>query len=355
MNAHRVFSTFIALLKNLMRDKMAIFWFMIFPVLIIILFSSIFGGGGGNPVNFDIAVIEKDVPKNLSFLPDVFENADNFNIVKLDLKKAIKKLKEGNLSAVIVIDGETLEVYYNNSDPTISSMVPYMINGIVKEINIYLSGMEIPKIVKTKSIPIEAENFGFIDFYIPGIIAMALMQLGVFSAELMASLKERKILRRFLLTPLKKGEFIVSFSLTRIIVAVGQVLIMIALGHFVYKMNINMNFPLFVCFFLLGIILFSFMGVLVGGISKSVESANGLAQLINFPMMFLSGIFFTASFYPSFLQPVIKALPLTYLGNAMRNVIIKNASFSAVKLDFFVLLIWTVVVTAVALRLFRWE
>jgi len=176
-----------------------------------------------------------------------------------------------------------------------------------------------PLALETNSIL--SHQLTYVDFLVPGILAMALMQLGLFgTATPLVTLRQEQVLRRLGATPLPRWHLLASQVLMRLTIALVQTGLILALSVWVFKVEIQGNILAVLGFVVLGAVAFVSLGYLVAAISKTVDAANGITSAVNFPMMFLSGIFFPLAALPLFLTPIVRALPLTYLGDALRQI-----------------------------------
>ncbi|MEK7518493.1 MAG: ABC transporter permease, partial [Patescibacteria group bacterium] len=203
---------------------------------------------------------------------------------------------------------------------------------------------------------INAKKVRYIDFLLPGIVAMSIMQMAVFSvAFVFTDYKEKGILKRLLATPMKPQDFVISQVITRLLVAVTQSAVLLGFGALVFKSHIDGNPLLILLTIMLGGIMFLGLGFTISGLSKTVDAVPALANLIVFPMLFLSGIFFPTSSMPGWLQSVVVYLPLQPFAKAMRAIIGDGAGFSAIKGDLAWVAGWALVLVALAVITFRWE
>jgi ABC-2 type transport system permease protein len=194
------------------------------------------------------------------------------------------------------------------------------------------------------------------DFFVPGVVAMSLMQLGIFGSLTMVSLRERQILKRLGATPLPRRTLVLSQATMRLLIAVVQTFIILTVGRVAFDVQVGDQFVLMLAFILLGGLSFVAMGYVVASFARTEAAGTAIVQVIQFPMMFLSGIFWPIEFAPDWLEPVIKLMPLTYLGDALRQVMVEGSSkLFSLPLDAAVLTGWLVVSLAIAFRYFRWE
>jgi ABC-2 type transport system permease protein len=185
---------------------------------------------------------------------------------------------------------------------------------------------------------------------------MALMQLGLFgTAPALVQLRETQVLRRIGATPLPRATLLAAQVMFRLTIAVVQSVLLLVVGQIFFQFQVAGSPLVLAGFVLLGACIFITMGYLISGLAKTQESVIGISQMINFPMMFLSGLFFPLEIMPSWIRPVSDALPLTYLADALRQSLIGSTAVHPLGLDFLVLLGWLVLCSLLAMRFFRWE
>lgn len=194
-----------------------------------------------------------------------------------------------------------------------------------------------------------------IDFVVPGVLAMSIMWLGIFSAIQLVIQRDQQVLKRYQLTPISALEIVLSNVVARLGVALAQATLLLAAGHFLFQLPLHGNILAVVLVALLGALTFVSMGYLIAALAPNQEASHGWTQLVNFPMIFLSGIFFPISVMPGFLQPVILAMPLTYLADAMRQVTVGSGGVLPLGIDMLALAIWSLVCIGLASRFFRWS
>jgi ABC-2 type transport system permease protein len=185
---------------------------------------------------------------------------------------------------------------------------------------------------------------------------MSLMQLGIFStAPALVALREQQVLRRLGATPLPRATLLAAQVAYRLTVAAVQAFVLLAVGSFAFGVNILGSPALLAGLILLGALLFVSAGYLVAGLANTQDSANGLAQVISFAMLMLSGLFFPLEILPAWVRPVARLLPLTYLADALRQVMVGGTPLFPLATDALVLAGWLAAVCVLAIRYFRWE
>lgn len=357
-----VVSLYIASLKEFARDRMALFWTMAFPILFILLFGVIFAGNGSS--SFNVGLVNEDTGAMGQTIAQGFSKVSVFNIKAGTREAELNALKQGNLDMVIVLPpdlsqnmqaGEStgIQVYYDQSKTTSAQIELGVVQQVLEGFNQGLTHTTPPLTLDPQGIA--AKSLSSIDFLVPGILAMALMQLGIFgTAQPLVSLREQQVLRRLGATPLPRWKLLAAQVLNRLTISAVQAALILGIGA--YAFDVHVGNPLLVAgLVLLGATMFVSMGYLIASVSRTQDAANGISQAINFPMMFLSGIFFPLALLPAFLAPVVRALPLTYLADAFRQIMVSSTPDFPLLLDLGIVAAWVAACTVLSIFLFRWE
>lgn len=194
-----------------------------------------------------------------------------------------------------------------------------------------------------------------LDYIMPGILAMALMQLGIFGSLQLLNLREKKIIRGLNVTPLSKRSLLSSEIVLRLLCGLVQASVIISIAILVF--DISLVGRLYQIFFLvlLGAATFVSMGYMLICFVSSMEGGNGLVQVVQFPMMFLSGIFVPIDILPDFVQPLVRIIPLTYLGDALRQVMVGVPGEFPLLLNILSLLAFLIITSILCLKFWKWE
>ncbi len=194
------------------------------------------------------------------------------------------------------------------------------------------------------------------DFLLPGVLAMSIMQMGVFSvAFVFVDLKKRGILRRLRVTPINPNDFILAQVVTRLLVLLLQIVVLVAAGVLFFHLNFTGNFLDMFIVGILGAVVFLGMGFAIAGVSKSEDQVAPLANVLTLPMLLLSGVFFSRANLPGFVHAITDYFPLTYLADALRGIAIDGARLPQIWPQMTGLAVWAVLSCALAIKLFRWE
>ena len=352
----------IADLKQFFRDRTALFFTFAFPILFIFIFGWVFSGAGD--VSYDIGLINNDDSSTGEGISQVLHEIPIFELSEGELSSQLEELEKGELKAVIVIpadidssinSGELAEikVYYDPTQTTSAQIIIPVLRQAVDEINRQLTQQ--PLLLRLSEESIQAHDLRDIDYLVPGILAMSILFLGLFGSLTLVERREKKILKRFGATPLRRSTMVFSQVIYRLILALLQTLIIIAIAYFVFNVQIVGNWFILLGLVLLGTLTFISIGYFAVSRARTTEGAMPIIQIIQFPMLFLSGIFFPVEFMPDFMRPILAIIPLTYLGDAFRQVMVEATPLYPLSMDIAILVGWLVVCMLLAIRLFRWE
>jgi ABC-type multidrug transport system permease subunit len=195
----------------------------------------------------------------------------------------------------------------------------------------------------------------YIDFLVPGLLGMSLMGGGLWGVGFVTvDMRIRKLLKRFLATPMRKSDFLAGIMLSRLLFMVPEVLVLLVFARVAFGVVIYGSLLNVIALVMLGATTFAGLGLLVASRARTLEAVSGLMNLVMLPMWMLSGIFFSSERFPDAVQPLIKVLPLTSLNEALRGVMQEGAALADLLPQIGLLAGWAVVSFALALRWFRW-
>jgi ABC-2 type transport system permease protein len=295
-----------------------------------------------------------------------FEKADGITVsLPATQAVALQELKNGSVQGVLVLPAglqrsfargtiTELPFHYDNSDVATAGQVVGLTQQIVESVGNSLADIQ-PRL-GIAPLGVKSQSMSYLDFLVPGIVALSIMQTAIFGiAGTMVTYKEKGVLRRLRATPLPMRSFMGSNVSTRVVTALIQTALVLAVGMLLFHVTVNGSLVLVALVAVVGAGCFVSLGFAIAAVSKNQEVAQALMNVVQTPMMFLSGIFFPMTNAPAWIQPVVKLLPLTYLANALRAVIIDDAGLWAVRWDLVILVAATGAFVLVAWRFFRWE
>jgi ABC-type multidrug transport system permease subunit len=203
---------------------------------------------------------------------------------------------------------------------------------------------------------IEEPGGRYIDFLVPGLLGMGLMGGGLWGVGFaIVDMRIRKLLKRYLATPMKRSHFLASVLASRLVFSVPEVILVLIFARVFFGVAVQGSYLAVGLLILLGAFQFAGIGLLVASRAQTIETVSGLMNAAMLPMWIGSGIFFSIERFPEPIQPVLFALPLTPLIDAMRSVMLEGTSLMALGLDLGLVLLWGCVTFALALRWFRWN
>lgn len=346
----------VASLKMFFREREAVFWTFFLPLFLIFLFGFV---KFDQPTRLSVGVVNQAGTQSEELM-QALGKVQTLQISRGTREEELQALGRGDRDLVIVLPpgfglkaGSKLVVYANQEKPREAQLAELLVRQSADEHVFADAGM---RGISVETHQIRARNLKYLDFLVPGILAMSIMQMGVFGvAFVFVDLKKRGILRRLRVTPINPNDFILAQVFTRLVILMLQICLLVAAGmaffHFHFIGNLFSMFLLGV----VGAIIFLAVGFALAGISKNEDQVAPLANMITLPMTLLSGVFFNRSHLPGFIHTVTDFFPLTYLTDAMRSVAIDGMGLAQILPQLAGLCIWCVISCILAVKMFRWE
>ena len=357
--------------RSFVRDRAALFWTILFPVIFIVLFGVIFSGGGSG---YNLGIADQDnTPTSQALVayiqkvPFLTSSPSSSGAAPQDTGSKddlLASMKLGKVDAVLVIPkgfGQaftaagppfTLPLYVDPSNATTASTITQAVTQVEAAFEQGLS--KVRPVATVQTTDVQGGQLSASAFFVPSILAMALMQLGIFSAIPLVEQREKKILKRLSATPLPRWALVGSNIILRLIIAAAQTIIILAVGSQLFQVQVTGNPLVIAGFIVVGAMAFTALGYVIASFAPTEESANFIVSAVQFPMMFLSGIFFPLQGLPDWLHTVASFLPLTYLGDALRQTMVNGVPFATLQFDALVLGGWLIVCLVISARYFRW-
>jgi len=351
---------FIANIKELLRDKSGMFWLVAFPVIFVFIFGLIFTGNTGQQ-SYTIGLVLEGSSVINNNIEKVLLKNPSFNIRKGSQEEEVNALQEGKRELVIIIpeigfdlnSQYDIQILYNRDLNGTANIIISSLKEIFYSIERRLT--EQTELFNIRPEAIQAKTLSDFDYILPGILAMAILQLGLFGSFQFLNLREKGIIRGLGVTPLSRSVILSSEILMRLIIALIQTILIVFLGKWLFDVQITGNLLQVFGIVIIGALSFISLGYMLITFADSMESGRGIVQVVQFPMLFLSGIFFPVEFFPSYIKPIIKALPLTYLGNALREVMVGIPAQTTMQRNIIILLLWTLVTLVLTIKFWKWE
>src|SRR5580658_3458828 len=369
MKASRIAADLKVVVRSYLRNPVALFFSLIFPIILIALFGTIFAGGGGGATSMAVENLDHNSPASVAFLSAL----NNTSLVKVTLvnypvASFSAQLGDNGYSVGLIIPQGfqanltnrtpvNLTLFTNPEDAAAAGQAQAAVSGIANYFNLHAvcgGGSCAPVIQVPAPLNIGSQVYTYIDYLIPGLIGFSILTSPMFSmVDIASSYRKEGIFRALSLTPLTKSEWLVSRIIWYVALTFVTAGIMIGAGVGLFHAHVEITAGL-IPFLVIGPFLFVSHGMLAGSVAKTPESAALIGNIITFPMMFLSGTFFAVSMFPPGLQVVARVLPLYYVIDGMDQVMLFQNTTRAL-FDVGVVTILAAIIFALAVRFFQWR
>ena len=341
----------IANIKMSVRNLQAMFWNLAFPALFIVLFGSIWGSD--NFSSFSVGVAYDDSDLHAQVL-SALQSSDAFQVHEGSEEAELQALEDDDREIVIAFpaeEGGAIRLYSADRPGDVTSEIAI---GATRSVLMSVLGANLGTPIEEAKV--DALNTTFIDWFMPGIIAMSLMNTGVIGISTsFVALREKGVLRRIRVTPFPLWKFLVARVLGTMIVGLLSTFVLIALSMVLFGAEVRGNWLLIIAMIILVSTCMLSIGAAVAAIARNVESAAGMANLITFPMMFLSGVFFPIDSMPDWMRPIMAVMPLRYGVDALREPMLYGHGVGSIWPDALILVAVATVALVIAVRFFRWD
>jgi len=352
-----------ASLQAILKSPSAVVFGLAFPLIFILVFGFLGGSSGGFSTNLSL----EPGSDTSNAIYQALSKMDGITWKKYpDTTARSKDLSKGNISAVMRIDKQapgTTPLYKVHLLAASSEMGDVQqLQGIIKNI---IGGSD-PEIARRltayASLDVQqtvVREYKRIDFILPGQLGFSLLAGSVFgTAFVFFGLRQTLVLKRFFATPVRKSTIVISEGIARMIFNLLTAIIIIGLGHFAFGFTLIHGFSTFMGLMglsALAIMVFMGFGFVVSNVAKNESVIPAFSNMITLPQFLLAGTFFSISVFPTWLQPFARALPLSFLNDAMRKVAFEGVGFWDIRYDILWLVIWGIILYIIASRVFKWE
>jgi ABC-2 type transport system permease protein len=355
--------------RSILRSPSAVVFTLAFPLIFIIVFANIGGGG----MSIDVGVAKgSDTSANNPVYTALKKNKIMHLINDQTTDEMSKNLAKGNIDAILDLKpfappaSMTVHVQYSKASGDKGSVLKSALNNIfyriqseeLKRIQSYTT-VQVPKLIDLKEETISGRPYKYIDFILPGQLGFSLLSSGVFgTAFVFLSLRLTLVIKRFFATPVKRYSIVLGEAIARLAFSLLGSLFIILVGHYMFGFTLIHGVTTVLNMLVLsaiGLIIFMGFGFTVSGIAKNESSVPPLSNIITLPQFLLSGTFFSITAFPTWLQYISKALPLTHLNDAMRKVAFEGAGLGDVTHQLLILFAWFIGIYAIAVKTFKWE
>jgi len=336
----------IARWREFVRRPESVFWVYFFPILMVVVLGVAFRN---KPVeSFVVDVLEGPMAETIvaklkpetQIKPTIVSEADSGDRLRT------------SKTSLLVIGGRTMDQVEYKFDP--------MRPGSIAARN--LADAQLQKALGRKdvitAVDVEYDEPGsrYVDFLVPGLLAMGLMGGGLWGVGFaIVDMRIRKLLKRFMATPMKRSHFLMGMMTSRLIFMIPQIVVLLLFSYLIFGVTIQGNWASIFLVVIIGAIEFAGIGLLIAARAQTLETVSGLMNLVMLPMWTLSGIFFSYEQFPEFAQPFIKLLPLTPVIDSLRALMMDGKSIMTLGPELAVMIAWSIIPFVVALCVFRWN
>jgi ABC-type multidrug transport system permease subunit len=331
--------------REFYREPEAMFWTFVFPLIMAAGLGLAFRNKP--PEVLKIGVIRVGAGAQVV---EGLKRDRQLDVRLLDDSSAAHQLRTGKVALLVVAPTPTsVEYRFDDTRPE-SITARRIVDDALQQAN----GRQNP--TATTDAFVRERGSRYIDFLVPGLLGMNLMASSMWGIGFtVVDQRRKKLLKRFVATPMSRAEYLSSFLLARLTLLVFEVGAMVTFGVLVFGVPLRGSLATLAVVCLLGSLAFGGLGLLIAARPRTVEAASGLMNFAMLPMWVLSGVFFSSANFPDAMQPLIKALPLTAVNDSLRAIMLEGAGFGEIGLPLVTLSAWLVVCFTVALKIFRWK
>jgi ABC-2 type transport system permease protein len=333
----------LARLREFVREPEALFWTFLFPIVMSVAMAIAFPAGSGQTVRVGIAP-----GPGAEAIEQFLAAAGDVVVREVPPDQQAGELRDGEVH-LIVVPGSP-PTYRFDPMRAESRLARLVVDNALKR----SAGRGEPWNARDELIEIPGSRY--VDWLIPGIVSLGIMNNGLWSVGFMTvQARLRKLLKRLAASPMRKRDFLMAPVIARLVFLGPEVAIPLVFGSVAFGMPVRGGVIGIAAVAIAGALMFGALGLLMGSRVRTFEAASGLMNLLSVPMWVLSGVFFSASNFPDAVQPFIRALPLTALVDAMRGVVLEGATLTSLWRELAIVALWTLAPFAIALRIFKWR
>ncbi len=341
MSEHPLAQLTLVRFREFVREPEAIFWVFVFPILLAAGLGIAFRNRPADVLK--IAAVTPELTQSL-------RQEKLLDVQELRAPAAATALRNGKVT-LLAEPGPGATVVYRYDDTNPDARTARMLADRA----IQRAAGRIDPVVSSDQL-LREPGSRYIDFLVPGLLGMNLMGSAIWGLGFaIVDARRKKLIKRLVATPMPRHYYLLSFVLSRLVLLVVEVAAVLGFGWLVFGVPVRGTIADLSLLCLLASLSFSSLGLLIASRVQTIEAASGIMNCIMMPMWIVSGVFFSAQRFPDAVQPVIKALPLTAIIDALRANMLQGAGLAQVGPQLGVLAVWLVVCFAVALKLFRWR
>jgi len=331
--------------REFVREPEALFWSLAFPILLTIGLGIAFRNRPAETTH--VAVV--GTPAAARDVLAALRRSSALVPESLGVPAARQALRSGRIALVVHALGDSVGYEFDDTRPDSRTARLLADDAIQRG-----AGRADP--VRAGERHVREAGARYIDFVVPGLLGMGLMGNGIWGIGFpVVDARRRRFLKRLVVTPMSRAEYLASFVISRFVLLVIEVLVLVGFAAAAFDVPLRGSLWELALICTLGAIAFGALGLLIAARPRTIEGASGLMNLAMLPMWILSGVFFSSENFPRAIQPFVQALPLTAVNDALRANMLRGDSFGVVGPELAIIAAWSVVCFALALRLFRWR
>ena len=348
-------------LKIFLRDRQSIFFSLFFPIIFMTVFGFV-GNAGQEPV--ELGVVNNSGADVAERFVSQLREDPLFNVTIGTEAGLRTQLEAGDQTMVLVLP----EAFDNVTRDAASTRLRVLVDAAqVQQLSLILPLLEqkllaierefrgISPMFELAVEDVQARSQRYLDFLLPGLMAFTLMQLAIAGSGFnIVEYRRKGILKRLFVTPIRPSDFIAAIVLARTVIVLIQLTVLILFAVLILDVRILGNFASFYLVVLLGTFVFLNLGFCLGSVAKTQQAVMAVGNIVIFPQIFLSGVFYPIESMPAFIQPIASVLPLSFVATGMRDIANEGASLLAITPSLIGIAVWFAIGFYLATRLFVW-
>ncbi len=347
------------MLKIHIRDRQAIFFSLFFPLVFMFIISF---ASGGDPEPIELGIVNRADNEMATNFIATLESTLLFNITVGEESSLREELKAGDKTVVLILPENFVDngipaditVLIDASQVRQAAIVMPVLRSALVDVERTLRDTE--PLFDIHIEDVQSRTQSYLDFVVPGLLAFSIMNIAIAgSGYNIVEYRRKGILKRLFVTPILPRDFIGGLVLSRLLICLVQLTGLILAAIFLFHVIFVGNMLALYLFILLGTVVFLCIGFCLGSIAKSQQAIIAIGNLVTFPQMILSGIFFPIEALPDLVQPLAKLLPLSYISTGIREIAINGASLLELLPQLVGVSIWAVIVLVLSIRMFVWK
>ena len=346
-------------LRLFSRDRQAIFFSLFFPLVFMTVFG-LAGSSADDPLEIGI-VDQAHNALSQQFIATLSANP-LFKVSEGDEAAQREQVIAGDLRLALILPAAF------EDDGTPAALTLLVDAAQVRELGLIIPVLEkalvdverdlrnLPALFSLTVEDVKARSQSYLSFVVPGLLAFTLMTLSIGGSGFnIVEYRRKGILKRLFVTPIQPKHFIGGLVVSRTIICMIQLTVLVAIAVLLLGVEVAGSFASLYVVGILGTALFLSIGFCLGSLAKTQQAIMAIGNLVTFPQVFLSGIFYPIETLPDLIQPLARLLPLSFVATGLREIIVNGAAIGDILPTLAGLTVWTIVALGLAIRLFVWK